>query len=133
MKNAEIYFMNKEDNMIPEDKHILDELIEKYGKINVLNEIQFDANREEILGIIREWKNIAKQYFSIVPYINYGKAIQIVKRALKQLSKEQILTVMESYCQWYIESQSKYNIDISIALSGWYINKYLTTEDKYGK
>jgi hypothetical protein len=119
--------------MIPEDKHILDELIEKYGKINVLNEIQFDANREEILGIIREWKNIAKQYFSIVPYINYGKAIQIVKRALKQLSKEQILTVMESYCQWYIESQSKYNIDISIALSGWYINKYLTTEDKYGK
>lgn len=115
-----------------EDLEILKSLVEKYGIVEITNQINKDSDYEDTMNIIKYWKYTAKQYFGISPYVNYGKTITMLKRNLKQLKRQDIENIIEFYCQWYTESNDRFSISLDTALSEWFINKYMSEKEKYG-
>jgi hypothetical protein len=118
--------------MNDDDSKLLQTLVEKYGKVTLINNINKDIDYEDTMGIIRFWKHMAQKYFGLSPYINYGRTIKLLKNNLKQLKREDIENIIEYYCEWYGFEGDKYPLSINAALSEWFINKYLSEKEKYG-
>jgi hypothetical protein len=121
--------------LLQEHKELLDRLVYEYGTqylVQILTETEEQRNPKKLINF---WKETVKNYLGIIPFINWGRSINAVKRAQKQLTDSQIEKIIEYYMEWYqtvnTDEHFKPQIDINMALSSWFCNLWLKDKGQY--